>query len=36
MVVDAANEGGVGFHTKFGFRPVSASGLRLFLQAGLG
>lgn len=33
LVVDAANEGIVGFYTKFGFRRVTSDSLRMFLPA---
>lgn len=33
MVVDAANEEVAAFYTRFGFRPVTSSSLRMFLPA---
>lgn len=33
MIVDAANEDVVGFHTRFGFRRVTSTSLRMFLPA---
>jgi GNAT superfamily N-acetyltransferase len=33
LVVDAANEDVIGFYSRFGFRPVAAASLRMFLPA---